>query len=115
MPGPVEANEGKIDVGVPPGRWHGPEKFLVQTSVQRKLIVGDYIGTLLCLREMVQNDDRHFLQVQLPCREKTATPGDDAGLSVNEHRVVEPERVDTGCTLCYWFFRVRSGIVCVGA
>jgi hypothetical protein len=59
---------------------------------------------------VIENDDRHFLKLQLPGGEETAVAGDDASLCVHQDRVVEAKRCDAGRDLSNLLVRVRSRI-----
>ena len=67
-----------VEVLLLQSRKLGTQEVVVPAGVQRELVVRDDVRALLRLGEVIQDDDRHFGQLQLPRGEKTAVAGDDA-------------------------------------
>jgi hypothetical protein len=96
-----KSDKGNIEILRLQCRKLGPGKVLVPTCVKRELIVSDDVGALLCLAEVIQNDDRNFVKPQLLGGKKTPVASNDPGLGVNQNCVVKAEFGDAGCDLGY--------------
>jgi hypothetical protein len=66
-----------------------PQQFIIPTCREGELIVGDHISALLCFAEMIEHDDRHFGELQFPCRQETTVAGDHARMGVHQNRIVK--------------------------
>jgi hypothetical protein len=92
----LEANQDDVEVLLLQGRKLGPKQRLIPPRVQRELVVGEDVGALLRIREVIQDDHRHFCELKLPRGEKATMAGQDARLGVHQDRVVETESSDAG-------------------
>lgn len=59
-----------------------------------ELVVGQDVGSLLCVVEMIEAHARHGLEPKRFGRFDAAMAGDDATILVDQDRVVESERLD---------------------
>ena len=83
---------------------------VVPAGVQRELVVRDDVRALLRFGEVVQNNDGHLLELQLPGGKEPAVPGDDAAFGIHQDRVVETELGDAGGDLRDLRVRMRPRI-----
>jgi len=58
------------------------------------LIVGDDVGPLVRLGQVIENDDRDLLEFQFSDGEQAPVPRDDARLGIDKNRIVEAELSD---------------------
>ena len=110
----LEADESEIEVLVLQRRKFSAKQLVVPAGVQRELIVRDDVRALLRLGQVIQNDHRHFFELQLARGKKPPVPGDDAGLGVHQDRIVEAELRDARGDLRDLRVGVRSRISRVG-
>ena len=90
-------------------RFAGPS-VLVPAGIQRQPVVREDVGPLLCLGEVVENDDGNLLELELSRSEEATVACDDAGLGTNQYRVIETEFGDAGGDLRDLGVRVCPGI-----
>jgi hypothetical protein len=97
----VEAREmlelDRQDLAIPPG-------------IEGELVVGDDIGPLLGIAEMLDPDGRHHLETQRACRLDAAMAGDDHVRLVDEDRIGKAELANRGRDLMDLFPRVNPRI-----
>jgi hypothetical protein len=82
----IESDQVEVEALVPqPGQLLGQQR-LVPARPQGELVVGDQVGPLLRLGEMLEPDHRHLGQPELPRGEQPAVARKDAALLVHQHR-----------------------------
>lgn len=77
-------------------------------------VVGEDVGALLRVVEVVEAHARHGHKPEFPGRRDAAVAGDDAAVLVDEHGVVEPERCDARRDLGDLPVAMRAGVAVVG-
>ena len=72
------------------------EHFVVPPGIQREFVIGQDVRAFLDLGQVVQNDDRDLLKLELPGGEETAVTGDDTRAGIHENRIIKSELRDAG-------------------
>ena len=78
-----------------------------------ELVVGKDVGAFLRVIEMLEPDARHGLVTEQLGSFDAAVAGDDAAVLVDQHGVVEPERLDARRDLSDLLRTVRPGIAVI--
>jgi HEAT repeats/Armadillo/beta-catenin-like repeat len=90
------------------------QHFAIPTGLFGDLIVGDHIGPLLSLAEMVETDDRHVGHTLQARGLKTPMASKDHVAFVDDQRVQESKLPDAGGDLADLLSRMRSGLAEIG-
>ena len=87
------------------------EQLPVPARVFGKLVVGDDVGADLGGREVREADRRHLLDAEPYRRFDAAVAGDDAAVTIDQHRVGKPKPLDAVRDLAdLFFFGVGPGV-----
>ena len=106
----IEADQVDIEIGCLKGRKFGSEEVFIPAGVQRKLVVRDDVGSLLCFAQMIEDDYGYFLEPEFPGCEQTAMAGDDACVGIHQDGIVEAELRYAGGDLRNLCLGVRPGV-----
>lgn len=110
-----EAGERKVEAVAVKRMQFGREQFLVPACVERELVVGDHVGSTLCGRQVIENDDRNRIEPELARRQQPAVAGNNTAPRVNQDRVGPTELDDRGRNLRDLSVVMRSGVTRVRA
>ena len=104
--GGLETGDGDVDVEfeLQEALELDGEQLPVPARVFGKLVVGDDVGADLGGREVREADRRHLLDAEPYRRFDAAVAGDDAAVTIDQHRVGKPKPLDAVRDLADLFF-----------
>ena len=104
----VEAGQRQVEAKLAKVAELEPEQLAVPAGVQRQLVVGDDLGSLLRFAQAGKLDHRHLAHPELAGRQHPAVAGDDAVLAIDQDRVGPAELADGGRDLRHLRVGMRS-------
>ena len=87
------------------------QHLLVPAGFCRELVVGDDVGALLVLTQMLERDRRHFRHAEQLRRGKASVPSDHVALAIDQDRVGKAEPFDAVGDLLDLFLRMGTRVV----